>query len=74
MLFWIGDPKPDGSIPAWVFYIADVANIGPLKGILVKALQEINFLKMQEETAKKSGKSKTTGDSSSDGGADAEWL
>lgn len=82
VLFWVGDAKPDGSIPAWVFYIADKANIGPLKGILVKALQEINFLKMQEENGKQSGekkekqsaKTKTTGDSSSDGGADAEWL
>jgi len=74
VLFWVGDAKPDGSIPAWVFYIADKANIGPLKGILVKALQEINFLKMQEENVKQSAKTKTTGDSNSDGGANAEWL
>ena len=60
VLFWVGDVKPDGSIPAWVFYIADNKNIGPLKGIVVKALQEINFLKMQEENAKQSAKTKTT--------------
>ena len=75
VLFWVGDAKPDGSVPAWVFYIAEAASIGPLKGIVVKALQEVNFLRMQEANAKRSATTKATGDSSSeDGGADAEWL
>ena len=47
-MFWVGDVKADGSVPAWVFYIADPKDIGPLKGILVKTIQETNFIKMQE--------------------------
>lgn len=46
ILFWVGDVKLDGSIPAWVFYIADDNLLGLLKGIIVKAIQEINFIKM----------------------------
>ena len=56
-----------------MFYIAEAKNIGALKGIVVKALQEINFLKMQEENAKQSAKTKTTQESS-EPGPDAEWL
>ena len=49
VLFWVGDVRADGSVPAWVFYIADPKDLGPLKGILVKTIQEVNFMKMQEQ-------------------------
>ena len=70
-MFWVGDVKADGSVPAWVFYIADPKDIAPLKGILVKTIQETNFIKMQEQLGQQSSKTKSTGESNEQ---DMEWL
>ena len=70
----MGDPRKDGSIPAWVFYIIEPQMIESLKGAIMKAIFETNHQKLQKEVGKQSDDKSSKSDSSVDMGADTQWL
>lgn len=43
---WVGLAKPDGSIPAWVFYLINEQDVEPMQGVFTKCLIEMNAWKM----------------------------
>ena len=61
---WIGQQKPDGNIPAWIFYLINEQEVEPMRGIITKCLIEMNSQKMFEEAAS-SGSQKSSAQSES---------
>ena len=66
---WMGDQRKDGSVPAFCFYICEKSVVDGVKGVLTKALFETNHMQMFAEAKKK-----TSSDTTSDNGADTQWL
>lgn len=46
---WVGQPKSDGNIPAWVFYLANEGDIQPMTGVITKCIYETNAQKMLDD-------------------------
>jgi len=70
---WVGLAKPDGSIPAWVFYLINEQDVEPMQGIFTKCLIEVNSWKMLEQAAANSSGASNKSDSS-DQAANDTWL
>jgi hypothetical protein len=66
VLMWVGETRPDKTVPAWCFYIVEPKDMQPLKGVLTKALFEVNHMEMFAAAKKPSG-------SGSESGQDQEW-
>lgn len=71
-MFWVGEQRKDGSVPAWIFYVIEQSMVDNLKGAITKAIFETNHQKLVSE-AKISG-AKSGSDLSSDNGGDTQWL
>jgi len=54
ILMWVGQQRPDASIPAWVFYLVNSTDVAPMQGVITKCLFEMNHQKMFEEAASQS--------------------
>ena len=49
LLMWICPMKPDGSVPAWVFFLVNEQDVEPMSGTITKCLIEMNAQRMFEE-------------------------
>ena len=78
VLFWVGDPRKDGTIPAWVFYIIEPSMVDGLKGAITKAIFETNHQRLMAETgvkvASNSNKSQNASSNASSDNGDEQWL
>lgn len=72
LLMWVGQEKPDGAVPAWVFYLINEADIKPMQGVITKCLFEMNHARLFREAA--SNKGPNSSKSESDTGVDDSWL
>jgi len=49
LLMWVGKPRASGEVPCWAFYIAESEVIEGVKGILTKAMYEVNHRDMFDD-------------------------
>lgn len=49
LLMWVGKTRASGEVPAWAFYIAETEVIEGVKGILTKAVFEVNHRSMFDD-------------------------